>query len=49
MAVSPSLPMTSGTAPPVVPTSGVPQAIASMAGREKPSYSDGTTAISASE
>ena len=37
MAVSPSLPMTSGTAPPVVATSGVPHAIASMAGSEKPS------------
>ena len=36
-AVSPSLPMTSGSAPPVVATSGVPQAMASMAGSEKPS------------
>ena len=37
MAVSPSLPTTSGMAPPVVATSGVPHAMASMAGSEKPS------------
>ena len=30
--------------PPVVATSGTPHAMASTAGREKPSYSDGTTA-----
>ena len=45
-AVSPSRPTTSGIAPPVVATIGAPQAIASMAGRENPSYSDGTTATS---
>src|SRR6266849_2615260 len=37
-----------GTAPPVVPTTGTPHAIASTAGSEKPSYSDGTHATSAS-
>ena len=41
-------PTTSGSAPPVVATSGVPHAIPSMAGSENPSYSDGTTATSAS-
>ena len=45
---SPLRPTTSGSAPPVVVTSGTPHAIASIAGSEKPSYSDGTTAISAS-
>ena len=33
----PSVPTTSGSAPPVVATSGTPQAIASTAGSEKPS------------
>src|ERR671910_658107 len=47
-AVSPSRPTTSGSAPPDVATSGVPHAMASMAGSEKPSYSEGTTASSAS-
>ena len=42
--VSPSVPATSGIAPPVVATSGHPVLIASMAGSENPSYSDGTTA-----
>ena len=42
------MPTTSGTAPPVVATSGTPHAIASTAGSENPSYSDGTTATSAS-
>ena len=37
IAVSPSLPTTSGMAPPVVATTGVPQDMASMAGSEKPS------------
>ena len=37
-----------GQRPPVVATRGTPQAIASMAGSEKPSYSEGTTASSAS-
>ena len=46
--VSPSAPVTSGRAPPVVATSGTPHDIASTAGSEKPSYSDGTTASSAS-
>ena len=45
--VRPWAPATSGRAPPVVATSGVPQAMASMAGSENPSYSDGTTASSA--
>ncbi len=35
--VTPSVPTTSGRAPPVVATSGTPQAMASMAGRENPS------------
>ena len=47
-AVSPSVPTTSGSAPPVVATSGTPHAMASMAGSENPSYSDGTTATCAS-
>ena len=46
-AVSPSAPATSGNAPPVVATTGVPHAIASTSGRENPSNSDGTTANSA--
>ena len=37
IAVSPSLPTTSGMAPPVVATTGVPHDMASMAGSEKPS------------
>ncbi|GAA3305450.1 hypothetical protein GCM10020295_59190 [Streptomyces cinereospinus] len=45
--VSPSRPATSGIAPPVVATSGVPVAMASAAGSEKPSYSDGTHATCA--
>ena len=45
-AASPDGPVTSGSAPPVVVTSGAAQLIASMAGSEKPSYSDGTTASS---
>ncbi len=40
--VSPSGPATSGIAPPVVATSGVPVAMASAAGSENPSYSEGT-------
>ncbi len=40
-------PTTSGRAPPVVLTRATPQAMASTAGSEKPSYSDGTTATSA--
>ena len=47
-AALPSVPTTSGSAPPVVATTGTPHAIASIAGSEKPSYSDGTTATSAS-
>ena len=39
--------MTSGSAPVRLATSGVPEAMCSTAGSEKPSYSDGTTAISA--
>ena len=35
--VSPLTPTTSGSAPPVVATTGTPQAIASIAGSEKPS------------
>ena len=35
--VSPSVPTTSGSAPPVVATSATPQAMASMAGSENPS------------
>ena len=46
-AETPFGPATSGSAPPVVAMSGTPQAMASIAGNEKPSYSDGTTAISA--
>ena len=46
--VSPLLPTTSGRAPPVVATRGTAQAMASTAGREKPSYREGTTATSAS-
>lgn len=46
--VTPSSPTTSGSAPPVVVTSGTPHAMASTAGRENPSYSEGTTATSAS-
>ena len=46
--VSLSAPVTSGNAPPVVATRQVPVAIASMAGRLKPSYKLGTTANSAS-
>ena len=46
--VSLSMPVTSGSAPPVVATKHVPVAIASMAGRLKPSYKLGTTASSAS-
>jgi hypothetical protein len=41
------VPTTSGSAPARVATSGVAQAIASIAGSENPSYSDGTTATSA--
>ena len=40
-------PATSGSAPPVVATTGVAHAIASMSGSEKPSNSDGTTTSSA--
>ena len=40
-------PATSGIAPPVVATSGVPVAMASAAGSENPSYSEGTQAICA--
>ena len=40
-------PVTSGSAPVRLATSGVPEAMCSTAGSEKPSYSDGTTAISA--
>ena len=40
-------PVTSGSAPVRLATSGVPDAICSTAGSENPSYSDGTTAISA--
>src|SRR5581483_12027859 len=47
-AFTPSGPTTSGRAPPVVATRGAPQAMASMAGSEKPSYSEGTTATDAS-
>ena len=39
--VSPDAPTTSGSAPPVVATTGTPQLIASMAGSENPSYRDG--------
>ena len=46
--VTPLSPTTSGSAPPVVARSGVPQAMASIAGNENPSYKDGTTASSAS-
>src|SRR3546814_16091401 len=49
IAVSPSLPITPGTAPPVVPTSGAPRAMASMAGSDKLYYSDGTADLSAPE
>lgn len=45
--VSPSRPATSGIAPPVVASSGVPVAMASAAGSENPSYSEGTQATSA--
>src|SRR4029079_12760940 len=45
--VSLSRPTTSGTAPPVVATSGTPHAIASTAGSEKPSYKEGTAATCA--
>ena len=48
MPLTPCSPTTSGSAPPVVATSGTAQAIASIAGSENPSYSEGTTAISAS-
>ena len=41
------MPTTSGIAPACVATSGVPQLMASTAGRENPSYSDGTQATSA--
>ena len=47
-ALSPSGPTTSGSAPPVVATTGTPHAMASTAGSENPSYSEGTTATSAS-
>src|ERR1700677_2248526 len=40
-------PVTSGRAPVRLATSGVPDAMCSTAGSEKPSYSEGTTAISA--
>ncbi len=40
-------PTTSGIAPARLTTNGVPHAIASTVGSEKPSYSDGTQAISA--
>ena len=40
----PSRPTTSGSAPAVVDTTGTSHAIASPAGKPKPSYSDGTTA-----
>jgi len=43
----PALPTTSGNAPPVVLMTGTPQAMASPAGRPKPSYNDGTTAAQA--
>src|SRR5262249_24064227 len=46
-AVTPSSPTTSGKAPPDVLTNGTPQAIASTAGSENPSSSDGTTATDA--
>src|ERR1017187_7574466 len=39
-------PVTSGSAPVRLATSGVPDAICSTAGSENPSYSEGTTAIS---
>ena len=41
----PSLPTTSGSAPASVDTTGTSQAMASPAGKPKPSYSEGTTAI----
>ena len=40
-------PATSGSAPVRLATSGVPEAMCSTAGSENPSYSEGTTAISA--
>ena len=40
-------PVTSGSAPVRLATSGVPEAMCSTAGSENPSYSEGTTAISA--
>ena len=40
-------PVTSGSAPDRLATSGVPDAMCSTAGSENPSYSEGTTAISA--
>src|SRR5271157_3870290 len=40
-------PVTSGSAPVRLATSGVPEAMCSTAGSENPSYSDGTTAVSA--
>ena len=40
-------PVTSGSAPARLATSGVPEAMCSTAGSENPSYSEGTTAISA--
>jgi len=46
--VSPCVPSTSGMAPPVVPSTGTPLAMASTAGSENPSYNDGTMASSAS-
>ena len=44
---APSAPTTSGSAPPRVATRGVEHAIASIAGKENPSYRLGTTATSA--
>ena len=40
-------PVTSGSAPVRLAISGVPEAMCSTAGSENPSYSEGTTAISA--
>ena len=45
---TPASPTTSGSAPPSLDTTGAPQAIASEAGRPKPSYSEGTTTSVAS-
>ncbi len=47
-AASPSGPRTSGRAPPALATTGASHAIASTAGSENPSYSDGTATAEAS-